>query len=174
MKDTIMKRMKEKLDFEMKDIADMIERYTKWQFVLDLLPDGLHAENIKISIGSSLWPLYFEVPLESKVALEAMIETFKAKDWYVNGDPGISSNSVTYHLKHKEHEYLYSIYISFAQERDLPEDRCFIKKIGEREVMQKQTIYELVCPEGAAEDAFGQNKDGENKDGEEEEETIDD
>lgn len=146
------------------DFTETVKKYNVWRNFIEILPIHLFppAEKPNIRFGSCFWPLYITFPLQSKLEVETFVERMKATTWTVRSNPVVGENFIQYYFSHPDFSWPFGIYITFAEDETATSDQCHFRKIGEQKREYTTPVYELVCPEGAAEDAFVQEADEEN------------
>lgn len=136
---------------------DKFKNPHNWKYI-DAIPDFPDEwEKDKPDLGSDFWPVYLSFHLMGTAQLR---KTQKAME-----EAGFVLDDERVEYNHVKQQYILSdslagdkgdfwatyysrIWIQFHKTDD---SQCEIVPVGEKEVVQKVTIYEAICPEGAEE-----------------------
>ena len=142
----------EALEYRIKEEEDWhrtrLERAPTLRMLAGLLPADLPAPE-SVKVGSSLWPLYIVYPANFLLA-DGIVAKLVAAGFTVGprvADYDGFSHKVMYPDLAKDT----TMYVSLDFETGRTGATCVVNKIGEKKVEHIEAVYEVICPEGAAE-----------------------
>jgi hypothetical protein len=151
-------------------IQERVRLGDQWKILLKYLPEEeLEKMGAKFHFGGGLSPLYIRIPL-MMANINQTDKLMKGAGFKERWERTIyeSMVSVSWELENEFAKGITTwncyITVEFRKEGDISDPTtCIIKKIGEKRTWSTQPVYEVICPEGAAEDIFKEKEvtDGE-------------
>jgi hypothetical protein len=152
LKEQITKSILSEIENAEKRVESARKEASQWFEIVDKLPlNELGELGATAYMGSFMWPLTFNLPLSKQLItkVEKLMTSYNMK----KTDDEVQSWKVyqQYRFVDSVTNYTQYIVINFKASKDT-EDVCQIRQIGEVEKVSKEPIYEIICPEGIAEE----------------------